>query len=60
MSEIFIECEKTKAWMAPLNALSVRWFPATWSLKERKERERYQVVIKNPPDDMNTTLLALI
>ncbi|GES96546.1 hypothetical protein GLOIN_2v1773466 [Rhizophagus clarus] len=34
-------------------------FPASWSLKERKERERYQVVIKNPLDDMNTTTLAL-
>ncbi|GBC09909.1 hypothetical protein RclHR1_00920027 [Rhizophagus clarus] len=45
--------------MAPLNALPVRWFPASWSLKERKERERYQVVIEQPPDDMNTTTLAL-
>ncbi|GES94734.1 hypothetical protein GLOIN_2v1662849 [Rhizophagus clarus] len=26
---------------------------------ERKERERYQVVIEQPPDDMNTTTLAL-
>ncbi|GBB96787.1 hypothetical protein RclHR1_28320002 [Rhizophagus clarus] len=34
-------------------------FLASWSLKERKERERYQVVIEQPPDDMNTTTLAL-
>ncbi|GES91292.1 hypothetical protein GLOIN_2v1868094 [Rhizophagus clarus] len=29
------------------------------SLKEQKERKRYQVVIENPSDDMNTTTLAL-
>ncbi|GBB97134.1 hypothetical protein RclHR1_29200002 [Rhizophagus clarus] len=59
MNELFLEYDTNKSWMAPLNALPVRWFPASWSLKERKERERYQVVIEQPPDDMNTTTLAL-
>ncbi|GES89289.1 hypothetical protein GLOIN_2v1473242 [Rhizophagus clarus] len=59
MNELFMEYNTNKSWMAPLNALPVRWFPALWSLKERKERERYQVVIEQPPEDMNTTTLAL-
>ncbi|GET01740.1 hypothetical protein GLOIN_2v1773466 [Rhizophagus clarus] len=32
---------------------------ASWSLKEQKEREQYQVVIEQPPKDMNTTTLTL-
>ncbi|GBB87064.1 hypothetical protein RclHR1_13520006 [Rhizophagus clarus] len=59
MNELFMEYDTNKSWMAPLNALPVRWFLASWSLKERKERERYQVVIEHPPEDMNTTTLAL-
>ncbi|GBB89622.1 hypothetical protein RclHR1_16360002 [Rhizophagus clarus] len=59
MNELFMKYDTNKSWMALLNALPVQWFPAFWSLKERKERERYQVVIEHPPEDMNTTTLAL-
>jgi len=39
-------------WMVPLDNTMVRWFPATWSLAERKERERFQAVLRCIPDDL--------
>ncbi|GES86949.1 hypothetical protein GLOIN_2v1773466 [Rhizophagus clarus] len=59
MNELFMEYDINKSWIALLNALPVRWFPALWSFKEWKERERYQVVIECPPEDMNMTTLTL-
>ncbi|GBB92582.1 hypothetical protein RclHR1_20260001 [Rhizophagus clarus] len=41
MNELFLKYDTNKSWIAPLNALPVRWFLASWSLKERKERKRY-------------------
>ncbi|GES86323.1 hypothetical protein GLOIN_2v1871772 [Rhizophagus clarus] len=45
-------------WMAPLAGIPTRWFPATWNLAERKERERFQAVIYDPPESMNTASLT--
>ncbi|PKY58258.1 hypothetical protein RhiirA4_480020 [Rhizophagus irregularis] len=33
------------AWTASLGGIPVRWFPANWDLKQRKERERFQAVL---------------
>src|SRR5277367_4869924 len=37
----------------------VRWFPASWSLLERKERERFQAVLYNIPDSLTMAALDL-
>ncbi|CAB4415329.1 unnamed protein product [Rhizophagus irregularis] len=44
-------------WTAPLGGLPVRWFPANWDLKQRKERERFQVVLKGVPASVTTATL---
>ncbi|GBC01518.1 hypothetical protein RclHR1_04210004 [Rhizophagus clarus] len=36
----------------------VRWFPASWFLQERKERERFQAAVLNPPESMTTAILV--
>ncbi|GBB91491.1 hypothetical protein RclHR1_18810001 [Rhizophagus clarus] len=36
-----------------------RWFLATWSLQECKEREQFQTVVINPPDAMTASALFL-
>ncbi|GES97036.1 hypothetical protein GLOIN_2v1871772 [Rhizophagus clarus] len=45
-------------WMAPLAGIPTRWFPATWNLAERKERERFQAIIYDLPEVINTALLT--
>ncbi|GES85359.1 hypothetical protein GLOIN_2v1871772 [Rhizophagus clarus] len=45
-------------WMASLAGIPTRWFLATWNLAERKERERFQAVIYDPPESMNIFLLT--
>ncbi|GBC23508.2 hypothetical protein GLOIN_2v1473242 [Rhizophagus irregularis DAOM 181602=DAOM 197198] len=45
------------AWTAPLGGLPIRWFPANWDLKQRKEREQFQAVIKGVPASVNTATL---
>ncbi|CAB4425175.1 unnamed protein product [Rhizophagus irregularis] len=32
-------------WTAPFGGMPVRWFPASWTLKQRKECERFQAVV---------------
>ncbi|GBB99749.1 hypothetical protein RclHR1_36170001 [Rhizophagus clarus] len=44
--------------MAPLADIPTRWFLATWNLAEQKERERFQAVIYDPPESMNTASLT--
>ena len=44
-------------WTTPLGGLPVRWFPATWDLKQRKERERFQAVVMDIPDSITTKIL---
>ncbi|GES89598.1 hypothetical protein GLOIN_2v1871772 [Rhizophagus clarus] len=39
-------------WTVSLGSIPVRWFPAAWSLSERKQREKFQAAITNIPDDM--------
>ncbi|GES84239.1 hypothetical protein GLOIN_2v1765605 [Rhizophagus clarus] len=51
--------ERDHLWIAPLGPVVVRWFPASWSLKERKERERFQAVVQGPPDSFTADALAV-
>ena len=44
-------------WTVSLGGIPVRWFPGTYSLKERKHRERFVAIIKNLPEDMTTATL---
>jgi hypothetical protein len=44
-------------WSVMLGGTLVRWFPASWSLSERKKRERFQAVIHNIPDSMTMASL---
>jgi hypothetical protein len=39
-------------WCTLLGEVLVRWFPSEWNLKERKERERFQAVLQNLPEDL--------
>ncbi|CAB4427838.1 unnamed protein product [Rhizophagus irregularis] len=32
-------------WTTDLGGIPVRWFPARWTLKERKQREKFQATI---------------
>ncbi|CAB4433784.1 unnamed protein product [Rhizophagus irregularis] len=36
-------------WTALFRGISVQWFPAFWSLKQHKERERFQAVVMDVP-----------
>ena len=38
--------------MIPLDNIMARWFPAAWNLSERKERERFQAVLRDIPDSL--------
>jgi hypothetical protein len=46
-----------KYWTTDLGGIPVRWFPAKWTLKERKEREKFQAVIMDIPEEMTTASL---
>ena len=35
-----------KFWTTDLGGIPVRWFPASWTLRERKQREKFQAVIQ--------------
>ncbi|CAB4429760.1 unnamed protein product [Rhizophagus irregularis] len=39
-------------WTTDLGGIPVRWFPASWTLRERKQREKFQAVIHDIPEDM--------
>ncbi|GBB86726.1 hypothetical protein RclHR1_13110001 [Rhizophagus clarus] len=44
-------------WTVGLGDIPVRWFPASWNLSERKQREKFQAVITNIPADMTESTL---
>ncbi|CAB4426495.1 unnamed protein product [Rhizophagus irregularis] len=44
-------------WTTDLGGIPVRWFPARWTLKERKQREKFQATIRKIPESM--TIAAL-
>ncbi|PKY47547.1 hypothetical protein RhiirA4_462766 [Rhizophagus irregularis] len=44
-------------WTAPFEGMPVRWFPASWTLKQRKERERFQAVILDIPKSITNNVV---
>ncbi|GET59345.1 hypothetical protein GLOIN_2v1871772 [Rhizophagus irregularis DAOM 181602=DAOM 197198] len=43
--------------MTDLGGIPVRWFPASWTLRERKQREKFQAVIHDIPEFMTMATL---
>ncbi|GBC44370.2 hypothetical protein GLOIN_2v1871772 [Rhizophagus irregularis DAOM 181602=DAOM 197198] len=46
-----------KYWTTDLGGIPVRWFPASWTLRERKQREKFQAIIHDIPEDMTMATL---
>ncbi|PKK58268.1 hypothetical protein RhiirC2_823458, partial [Rhizophagus irregularis] len=46
-----------KYWTTDLGGIPVRWFPASWTLRERKQREKFQAVIHDIPENMTMATL---
>jgi hypothetical protein len=44
-------------WTTDLGGIPVRWFPAYWTLQDRKECEKYQTALMNIPESMSVTSL---
>ena len=44
-------------WQVDLGKIPIRWFPISWSLKDRKEYERFQGVIEDLPPSFTTDLM---
>ncbi|RGB36967.1 hypothetical protein C1646_757457 [Rhizophagus diaphanus] len=44
-------------WTTDLGDIPVQWFPASWTLRERKQREKFQAVAYNIPEDVTTHTL---
>ncbi|CAB4439623.1 unnamed protein product [Rhizophagus irregularis] len=44
-------------WTTDLGGIPVRWFPASWNLQERKQREKFQAVIHDIPEEMTMATL---
>ncbi|RGB27789.1 hypothetical protein C1646_768651 [Rhizophagus diaphanus] len=39
-------------WATDLGGIPVRWFPASWTFRERKQREKFQAVVYNILEDV--------
>jgi hypothetical protein len=46
-----------KFWTTDLGGIPVRWFPASWTLRERKQREKFQAVIHDILEEMTMATL---
>ncbi|CAB4442703.1 unnamed protein product [Rhizophagus irregularis] len=57
LNQVATELWNEGVWTAPLGGLPVRWFPANWNLKQRKEQERFQAVLKGVPASVTTAAL---
>lgn len=44
-------------WMVILGDIPVRWYPATWTLRERKKRDAFQLEITDLPGSVTTDAL---
>ncbi|GBB91314.1 hypothetical protein RclHR1_18500003 [Rhizophagus clarus] len=52
-----LKCYNGGDWTVNLGGIPIRWFPASWNLSERKQREKFQAVVYNLPDDMTDASL---
>ncbi|RGB24431.1 hypothetical protein C1646_821600 [Rhizophagus diaphanus] len=46
-----------KFWMTDMGGIPVRWFPTSWTLQERKQREKFQAIIHDIPEEMTMATL---
>ncbi|EXX52130.1 hypothetical protein RirG_255770 [Rhizophagus irregularis DAOM 197198w] len=46
-----------KYWTSDLGGIPVRWFPASWTLRERKQCEKFQAVIHDISEYMTMAIL---
>ncbi|EXX64774.1 hypothetical protein RirG_139570 [Rhizophagus irregularis DAOM 197198w] len=46
-----------KFWTTDLEGIPVRWFSASWTLRKRKQREKFQAVIHDIPEEMTMATL---
>ncbi|GET53235.1 hypothetical protein GLOIN_2v1871772 [Rhizophagus irregularis DAOM 181602=DAOM 197198] len=53
----FVLPQFNKYWKTDLGGIPVRWFPASWTLRERKQCEKFQAVIHDIPEDMTMATL---
>ena len=51
------EVNQDPVWTTDLGGIPVQWFPARWTLKERKQREKFQATIHKIPDSMTSAAL---
>jgi hypothetical protein len=59
MSDYYFNLYNQNIWTVFLDDILVRWYPIEWQLKERKERERFQVTIKDLPEDLTMDKLIV-
>jgi len=59
MSDFCFQLYNQGVWSLFLDDILVRWYPIEWQLKERKERERFQVTIKDLPEDLTMDKLIV-
>ena len=52
LTEAYFNFYHAGQWTVLLAGLFVRWFPADWTLPERKQRERFQAVLRNLPAEL--------
>ncbi|PKC04366.1 hypothetical protein RhiirA5_379433 [Rhizophagus irregularis] len=46
-----------EVWTAPFGEMPVQWFPAFWTLKQRKECKRFQVVVMDIPKSVTNNIV---
>ncbi|GBB86119.1 hypothetical protein RclHR1_12580007 [Rhizophagus clarus] len=54
-----LKCYNGGDWNINLEGIPVRWFSASWNFSEKKQREKFQAVVYNLPDDMTDAFLFL-
>ena len=47
----YLESLDKGEWHIDLDGKMVRWYPGSWTLKERKERDQFQAVVDSVPDE---------
>src|SRR6202030_3790224 len=57
LNEAYLTAYFRGDWMVPLDDILVRWFPATWTLAERKEWEKFQAVLRDIPKGLTHATL---
>ena len=59
MTETFLTNYHNGLWTVTIANTFFRWFPADWTLPERKQREKFQAVLHNLPEDISLDTLSI-